>query len=123
MQNEQKKSPTENKQPINQPTNETEMVIKKKTSPWVWVISGCLIITLLTMGLIIFVGWWGYKKAKNELQNQKPNIEKFKNDMEEATKEVEEWEKKSKELRNIVPDSENLTYPAPNKEEAPVLLN
>ncbi|KKP63499.1 MAG: hypothetical protein UR60_C0043G0009 [Candidatus Moranbacteria bacterium GW2011_GWF2_34_56] len=80
MQNEQEKSPTENKEQINQPTNEAEINIKKKTSLWVWIIGGCLIITLLTMSMIIFVGYWGYKKAKNELQNQNPNIEKFKND-------------------------------------------
>ncbi|KKP58890.1 MAG: hypothetical protein UR51_C0002G0043 [Candidatus Moranbacteria bacterium GW2011_GWF1_34_10] len=123
MQNEQEKSPTENKEQINQPTNEAEINIKKKTSLWVWIIGGCLIITLLTMSMIIFVGYWGYKKAKNELQNQNPNIEKFKNDMEEAAKEIEEWEKKSKELRNAIPDSENLTYPSPSKEDNPILLN
>ncbi|HBI16714.1 MAG TPA: hypothetical protein DDY52_00950, partial [Candidatus Moranbacteria bacterium] len=100
-----------------------EINIKKKTSLWVWIIGGCLIITLLTMSMIIFVGYWGYKKAKNELQNQNPNIEKFKNDMEEAAKEIEEWEKKSKELRNAIPDSENLTYPSPSKEDNPILLN
>lgn len=123
MQNEQKKSLTENQKPFSQPTNEAEIAIRKKTSPWIWVIGGCLIITLLTMSMIIFVGWWGYKKAQNELQNQQPNIEKFKNNMEEAAKEVEEWEQKSKELRNIVPDSENLTYPSPDKEGASTLLN
>lgn len=93
----------------------------KKTSPWVWVISGCLIIVVLTMGVIGFLGWWGYHKAKDEIKKQQPNFEQFKGDLEEAAKEAEKWEKEAQDLQNNMPNPEDFNYPMPDSGEEPVL--
>lgn len=93
----------------------------KKTSPWVWIIGGCLIILVLTIGVIGFLGWWGYQKAKVEIQKQQPGLEQFKENLEKAGKEAEELNKKAEEIQNSLPNPEDFDYPMPSPEEAPVL--
>ncbi len=75
---------------------------KKKTSPWVWIIGGCLLIVAFFMLAMGALGWWGYRMAKKELQKQNPQIEEFKKQIDKAAKESDEWDKKSKELRDAM---------------------
>lgn len=128
MENEQKsndpQTPVVNNQPSPAPqsmTPEAAPVAPKKTSPWVWILSGCAIVLVLTMVVIGFLGWWGYQKAKVEIQKQQPGLEQFKENLEKAGKEAEELNKKAEEIQKNIPNPEDFNYPMPSSEEAPVL--
>lgn len=131
MENEQKPSDLQTPSTNNQPAPTPQPVIQnttpitpetgKKNSPWVWVISGCLIIILMSMGVFAFLGWWGFNKAKDEIKKQQPSIEQFKGELESVTKEAQEWEEAAKEIQDSMPNPEDLNYPMPEADEAPVL--
>lgn len=96
--------PAQNPNPVpNQPVGQT--VIVKKSSPWPWIVGGCLIVVLLIIASIIFAGWWGAKKVKNEIEKYEPTMEGVKNNIDKMNKEAEEWEKKSQELQKNMPDT------------------
>lgn len=121
MENEKKEPTLAPQQPHIPETNIAAPVISKQTSPWVWIISGCLIIIVLVIGTFIFLGWWGYHKAKNEINKHQPKFEQLQKDLEEASKDAEEFNKKAQEIQNSIPNPEDITYPAPSLEEEPVL--
>lgn len=126
MENEQKpndpQAPITNNQVAPQPAaTSTVPAAPKKTSPWIWIISGCAIILVLTIGVIVFLGWWGYQKAKVEIQKQQPGLEQFKENLEKAGKEAEELNKKAEEIQKNIPNPEDFNYPMPSLEEAPSL--
>jgi predicted negative regulator of RcsB-dependent stress response len=81
---------------------------KKKVSPWVWAIGGCLLIVFLFMIVMGALGWWGYKAAKRELRKQTPAMKEFQQKMEKANKESDEWEEESRSTRNSMPDETAL---------------
>ena len=58
---------------------------KKKTSPWVWIIGGCLLVVILSLGVMGVVGYLGYKKVKQEIKKQTPAMEELKQKMEKYT--------------------------------------
>ena len=119
MENESK-SAVETPAPVNNAPPMPQMETKKKASPWIWIISGCLIIAVLTMVMFGVMLFWGYHKAKQEIKKQQPNIENFQNQLEQTGKNAEEWNKKTQELQKNIPAvPENLTYPAANEETPP----
>jgi hypothetical protein len=40
------------------------MIVEKRTSPWVWVAAGCLGALLLALGVVMTLGYLGYRKVK-----------------------------------------------------------
>lgn len=80
--------------------------VQKKSHAWAWVLGGCLTVVILGMIAFLALGWWGMRKVKNEIQ---PNIDNIKSDIEKMNKEGEEWEKKSKEFRESLPNPEDIT--------------
>jgi len=97
--------PTQNQIP-NQPVNQNAIV---KKNPWLWIIGGCLIIAILIVASIIFVGWRGAKKVGNEIKKYEPTAENLKNNIDKLSKEAEEWDKKSQELQENLPDPEDFS--------------
>jgi Tfp pilus assembly protein PilO len=91
--------------------------VNKKISPWVWVISGCLIITILAIGSIVFLGWWSYHKAKKAVEDQAPYMQEFKGKLEEMNIEAEKWNQEAQELQDSLPNPDEITYPLPSSEE------
>jgi Tfp pilus assembly protein PilO len=81
---------------------------EKKSSPWPWVIGGCLLVVIIIAAIVVGLGWWGARKVKQEMQNYQPNVEGIKESIDEMNKEAEEWQKKSEDFRNSVPDPEEL---------------
>jgi len=121
MDNKQKETEITTQKLTPPASDQATVTVNKKTSPWVWVISGCLVIIILTMGMIGFLGWWGYQKAKKEIEKQRPGIEQFKDNLEKAGKEAEELNKKAQEIQNAIPNPDDSIYPTPAPEEEPVL--
>ncbi|EKE10705.1 MAG: hypothetical protein ACD_15C00212G0026 [uncultured bacterium] len=114
MENETEKSANTPK------TQTTEATAKKKTSPWVWVAGGCLIIIILSFLTLAFLSWMGYQLAKEAIQQEAPKIQEFKGTLEEMSTEAEKWnqemqgwEKKSQELRDAMPDPEDMNSKEP----------
>jgi Tfp pilus assembly protein PilO len=81
---------------------------KKKISPWVWAIGGCLLIVFLFMIAMGALGWWGYKAAKKELRKQTPTMEEFKQKLERAAEESDDIDKKTKRFHESLPNEEAL---------------
>lgn len=92
-------------QPVQQPAP-VQSEQKKKSHVWAWVLGGCLMVLILGFIAFLALGWWGVKKVKNEIQ---PGIDDIKGNIEKMSKEGEEWEKKSKEFRESLPNPEDVT--------------
>ncbi len=110
-QNPQMPPQTPPQMPIQQPQQNPQQPMpaqpaQKKSQAWAWVLGGCLTVVVLGMIAFLALGWWGMRKVKNEIQ---PNIDNIKSDIEKMNKEGEEWEKKSKEFMESIPDPEDIT--------------
>jgi uncharacterized coiled-coil DUF342 family protein len=61
---------------------------------------------------VVGLGWWGMREAKKEINNQmnkyEPTLDSMKENADRFSKEGEEWQKKSEEFRNAMPDPEEL---------------
>jgi Tfp pilus assembly protein PilO len=83
----------------------------KSSSPWPWIIGGCLLIVILILVAVVGLGWWGIREAKKEINNR-INNNSILNEIEESadkfSKESEEWEKKSQDFRESMPDPEEF---------------
>jgi hypothetical protein len=113
----------QNPAPVAEPTiasGAAQAPVTKKTSPWVWIIGGCL--TIIILGGIVtgVLLWWGYRTAKKTFKEQAPQIQEFKGKLEEMNAEAEkwnqeadQWERKSQEMRDLLPNPEDLEIPAP----------
>lgn len=108
-----------------QPTPEppTEVPSKKKISPWVWVLSGCAIIAILGFAATAFLGWMGYRAAKEEINKQAPGMKEFKERIDSTNKEAEKWsqeaeklQKKSQELQDMMPTLEDINSAVPSRQ-------
>lgn len=86
---------------------------KKKNSPWSWIIGGCVLIILIAVGSMATLGWWGARKVKKEMQKYTPSAERMKENLDRMNEEAAEWEKKSQELRETMPDPEDLQNQLP----------
>lgn len=104
---------SETKSTINNPVPPTGPNQNKKTPVWVWILSGCLIVSVLTMILFGLLGYWGFHKAKREIDKQKPNFDQMQKDFEKAGKDAEEWQKKAEEIQKTMPNPEDIKYPMP----------
>lgn len=117
MENEPKISDAAIEQPGSQKTqpsdNSTPTTSGKKTPVWVWILSGCLIVAVLTGLLFGLLGYWGFHKAKKEINKQKPNFEQMQKDFEKAGKDAQEWQEKAEEMQKSMPNPEDLKYPMP----------
>lgn len=117
MENEQKVSEAQTT-PASSPSanpsvNQAPNTGNKKTPIWIWLLGGCLIIAVITILIFGFLGYWGFKKAKHEINKQKPEFEQFQKDMEKAGKDAEEWQKQADEIQKSMPNPEDLKYPMP----------
>jgi flagellar basal body-associated protein FliL len=92
-------------QQVAKPQNTTAATPTKKTSPWVWVGMGCLIIVLITVAASGFLIWWSAKKLKNELEQHKPNIEQTSEKLKQLNAEADKWQKAAEEISKNIPDS------------------
>lgn len=91
----------------------------KKTSPWVWIIGGCLGIMIISLIIFVALGWWGVNKAKDEIKKRQPELEQFQKDFQDTAKNAQELSNKAQELQESMPNPEDLMYAMP--EEEPVL--
>ena len=108
-------------QPIPTATVVTEAPGKKKTSPWVWILSGCLVIIILGLAIMAFLGWMGYKAVKNEIKENAPAMQEFKDNIENTNKEAEKWsqeaerlQKKAQEIQDSLPTSKDIDAAMPS---------
>lgn len=113
-------------QPVSQPAAAATIPPQSGRSgnPWPWIVSGCLAIFIITLVAVILLGWWGVREVKKEINSQveryEPTIEGVRENIDRMNEEGEAWEKKSEELRNALPDAEELekemggTYPPPS---------
>jgi peptidoglycan hydrolase CwlO-like protein len=107
-------------QPTTPITDQVASASPKKTSPWVWIVGGCLILIFLSLATVAFLGWLGYQAAKEEIKKQTPNMQEFKGKMEDLNKEAEKWnteadkiQRKSQELQDSMPTPEDIESSMP----------
>jgi hypothetical protein len=77
----------------------------KSSSPWPWIVGGCLIIFVLILIAVVGLGWWGMREAKKGIDEQ---MNKFQPTIDNVNKEGEDWKKKAEDIRNNIPDPEEL---------------
>ncbi len=86
-----------------------QTVIIQKSSPWPWIVGGCLMLVILIIISIALAGWWGVRKVKEEVKKYEPTAESLKNNMDKLNQEAADWEKKSQEFQENLPANlENL---------------
>lgn len=90
---------------------------KKKSSPWPWILGGCLLIVLVAIGSMAALGWWGARKVKKEIEKYQPSIDKTRENFDRMNREAAEWEKKSEEFRESVPNPEDFENQFPSGPE------
>ena len=90
------------------PTSAPTAPAPSKGSPWPWIMGGCLICVILIIGAVLFAGWWGYRTVKKDIQDSSAT-DGIKNNIDNMNKEGEAWQKKSEDLRNNMPDPEELS--------------
>ena len=73
---------------------------------------GCLGIVVLAILAMVLLGWWGARKVKKELEKYTPNIKELKEN-------TEEWQKKSEEFRENLPNPEDFPNPEDYRSEYP----
>ena len=88
------------------PTPPADPTQPKKSSPWPWIIGGCLSIVVIIIIAVFVVLWWGARELKNEVNSK---MDKINPALENMKKESQEWQKKSEEYRNNVPNPEDLS--------------
>jgi hypothetical protein len=110
-------------QPIPSQPAQTAGAPTNKVSPWVWVISGCLLIIFLGFAVMAFLGWMGYRAAKDAIKEQAPAMEEFKGRMDELNKNADQWsqeadkmQKKSREIQESLPAPTDKTSSLPAQE-------
>lgn len=81
--------------------------VQKKSYTWAWVLGGCFAFMIIIMVIVLIIGWLGIRKVKKEIDNNQ-TIEDVKSGLDKMNRESEEWQKKSEELRNNLPDPEGL---------------
>jgi uncharacterized membrane protein (DUF106 family) len=117
MENEPKVTNAETTPLTPSPTPTTDVsgtpTLSKKTPVWVWILSGCLIVSILTMIIFGIIAYLGFKKAKHEINKQKPNFEQMQKDFEKAGKDAQEWQEQAEEIQKSMPTPEDLNYPMP----------
>ena len=94
------KAEPQNTAPIETTTAET----KKKTSPWLWIIGGCLFVVVITIISVVALGFFGFKAAKNEYNKHAPELKNIHEQMEKTGEEMKNWEEKSKKIRETLPE-------------------
>ena|GEM_PF-1257160 len=101
-------------QPPVPPANSTQMPApeseKPKSQVWIWVVGGCLGLVVITLVGLAVLGWLGVRQVKKEIQKYDPTVQGVQSNIDKINKEAEEWQKKSEELRNSLPNAEGI-YP------------
>ena len=98
-------------QPAAQPAP-TPVVIQKNSNPWPWIVGGCLMIVILVIATFLILSWWGFKMVKQGIQ-ESDTAKSINNGIEKLNKEEDEWQKKSEEFRDSMPDPEELQNSIP----------
>jgi uncharacterized Tic20 family protein len=76
-------------------SNNPPAATEKKTSVWVWILGGCLGFILL-MGLIFGgLAYWGVKKAKHLIKENKPQYEQLQKDSVRFRQEMERLQREN----------------------------
>jgi len=107
-----------NVSPVPPSPSPTPPPTQNKSHMWVWILGGCFGIVIITLIAVALLGWWGMRTAKKEIERYSPDMESIKENIERMNKEGEEWEKRSQELRESLPDSGDFS-----KEFPPMLEN
>jgi len=115
----QNQTPPAPAQPASPPPAQTPPA-QKKSNAWIWILGGCLGIAILAMIAMVALGWWGARKAKQELEKYTPDLEEMKKNADEWSKEAEEWEKKSKEFQESLPNPEDMPAPGDYPNQPPI---
>lgn len=76
----------------NSPEKKESKPAKSSNKTLWWILGGCLIIIVISGLVIGGVAWWGYKKVKKEIKNNRPNFEKLQSELEKAQKQAERIE-------------------------------
>lgn len=81
---------------------------QKNSSPWPWILGGCLLVIIITLIGVFLLGWWGMREVKKEINKFDPAIEDARENFDKMGKEAEEWEKKSQEFRESMPNPDDF---------------
>ncbi len=79
---------------------------KKKKSPWLWIIGGCLGVCLLIFITLVILGWMAARKIKNEINEFSPQVDQFKESVEKVGNIQEQAEAMSQEFQNNLSELE-----------------
>lgn len=77
----------------------------KKSNVWIWILVGCLTVSIVTILAIVALGWWGARKIKKEINKAQPKLEEWQKNAEQWQKQSEELQRKAQDLQDSLPQS------------------
>lgn len=101
----QNTTPKQESQPIISPQQPPQSTSTKKF-PWLWLIGGCLMISILAIIVLAILAWWGAHKISQELNEYSPAITDVQETIDAAKKEQEEWREMSNHMQQNLSDLE-----------------
>jgi hypothetical protein len=79
----------QNNDPISAPVAKKEAPKKSSNKTLWWILGGCLVLLVISGLIIGGMVWWGYKKVKKEIKNNRPNFEKIQSELEKSHQQVD----------------------------------
>jgi len=79
-----------------------------KKPVWPWILSGCLVLIIIALVGIGILGWLGVRSVQNMVKQYQPTIDQTQQNIDDFNKEAQEWEKKSEQMRDSMPDISNM---------------
>lgn len=90
--------------------------VQNKSHVWAWVLGGCFMVVIIGIVAVVVLGWWGIRTAKKEIEKYGPDVESVRQNIDRMNKQGEEWEKKSREFQESLPNPEDFSKDFPATE-------
>lgn len=90
----------------NQP--QTPSTPQQKSHALAWVLGGCFALLIVFLAGLAILGWLAYREAKKSVEQYQPTIQGVQGNLDQFNKEAQEWQKKSQQLRDAVPDPKDM---------------
>jgi len=88
---------------------------KPKSRAWLWLLGGCLVLLIIFLAGLGILGWLGIKQVKSVIQKYEPTIQDTQKNIDRMNQEASQWEKKSQEVRDSMPNPEDLKDMTPKQ--------
>jgi hypothetical protein len=106
----------QNNEPVSAPAAQKETPKKRSNKTLWWILGGCLGLLVISGLVIGGMVWWGYKKVKKEIKNNRPNFEKIQSELEKSQQQIDNFGAQANPTGQEMPEA---VQPGTNHSEEP----